>query len=298
MKESLKGYMDLTRIHFWFVWPLLFCSGLMLAFRNYGGFSWGLTVKAALIGLFGFEAGFVLNDYVDRDLDKKDVEFDKLTKYWRPFKERPLPSGLISPRRTLILFFVLFILAAVLVATLPYPHNVYLFAAGIYCYSMEYFYQIVKRNQKFPLAQLLGRTDFVLFPVAGYLCYGHPDETALLYFVFFYPLALVHLGINDIIDVKNDEVKQLKTIPVLYGMKGTALWILFFTVMHFVVAPFFLIKIGTIAMIGFLIAFLLLATANYKILREKSSEAGLRVLPLFHVTMLTYASSIIVSCVI
>ena len=81
---SVRAYMDLTRAHFLFVWPILFYSGLALSFQTYGGFSWELTVTAALIGLFGFVAGLVLNDYVDRDLDKRDLETDKLTKYWRP----------------------------------------------------------------------------------------------------------------------------------------------------------------------------------------------------------------------
>jgi 4-hydroxybenzoate polyprenyltransferase len=81
MKETLKAYLDLTRLHFFFVWPTLFCSGLVLSFHVYGGFSWLLTLKAVLISFIGFEAGFVLNDIVDRELDKKDVEFDKLTRY-------------------------------------------------------------------------------------------------------------------------------------------------------------------------------------------------------------------------
>ncbi|WP_269850098.1 UbiA prenyltransferase family protein [Methanosarcina horonobensis] len=89
MKETLKAYIDLTRAHFLPAWPLIFCSGLVLAFANYGGFSWTLIIKAALIGLLGFEAGFVLNDYVDRNRDRLDVE-NTLTKYWRPFKERPI----------------------------------------------------------------------------------------------------------------------------------------------------------------------------------------------------------------
>ena len=33
MKEKLKAYLDLTRLHFLFVWPTLFCSGLFLAFQ-------------------------------------------------------------------------------------------------------------------------------------------------------------------------------------------------------------------------------------------------------------------------
>ena len=64
----------------------------------------------------------------------------------------------------------------------------------LFSYSVEVFYQVRKRKQRFPLAQLAGRTDFALFPVAGYLCIGNPDATALLYFLFFYPFAQAHLG--------------------------------------------------------------------------------------------------------
>jgi len=290
--KSIKPYIDLTRIHFFFAWPLLFCSGLFLAFNNYGGFSWPLIIKAALIGLIGFEAGFILNDYVDRNLDKKDVE-DRLTKYWRPFKKRPIPSGQIHPRKVLFLFFLLVIIASALILTLPYPHNLYLLTIMIYCYSMEYFYQVKKRHQGFPWAQLLGRTDFAMFPVAGYLIQGFPDKSALLYFLFFYPFALAHLGVNDLIDVKNDKVRKLKTVPVMYGMKGTIRWILAFTILHFIAMPFFLTNLGTVASVGFMIGVILLAFANYKIMRGKSSDAGLKVLPMFHVTMLIYSISII-----
>ena len=106
MTETLKAYIDLTRAHFLPAWPFIFCSGLVLAFANYGGFSWALTIKVALIGLFGFEAGFVLNDYVDRNRDRLDVE-NTLTDYWRPFKERPIPSGKISSKNAFWLFILL-----------------------------------------------------------------------------------------------------------------------------------------------------------------------------------------------
>ncbi len=97
MASTLRAYADLTRIQFFFAWPLLFLSGLFLSFPRYGGFDWLLVGKAALIGFLGFEAGFVLNDYVDREYDVRDVE-DGMTRYWRPFKERPIPSGKVSPR--------------------------------------------------------------------------------------------------------------------------------------------------------------------------------------------------------
>ena len=297
VKRSLKAYVDLTRVHFSLAWPLLFCSGLMLAFENYGRFSWPLTLKAALIALFGFEAGMVLNDYVDRESDKKDVEFDKLTKYWRPFGKRPIPAGLVSPAQALRLFLVLALLASILIATLPYPNSLYLFGLMLFSYSLEYFYQVKKRDQGFPLGQLLGRLDFSLFPIAGYLCLGRPDMTAVRYFIFFYPWVIAHLGVNDIIDIRNDRSRNLQTVAALYGMEGTARWILVFTAIHILVSPLFLTELGTVGLTGFLAGFLLLGVANYIIMKEKSSRAGLKALPIFHATMLIYALSIILDSV-
>lgn len=292
-KEVLKAYVDLTRAHFLLAWPLLFCSGLMLAFQNYGGFSWSLTIRVALIGLLGFEAGMVLNDYVDRELDRKDVEFDKLTRYWRPFGKRPIPSGLIAPKHALGLFLLLAALTTILIVTLPYPHSLYLFVLMLGSYALEYFYQVKKRSQSLPLAQLLGRLDFALFPVAGYLCYGHLDRTALLYFVCFYPWVIAHLGVNDLVDVTNDEARGMNSVTALYGLEGTARWILIFTMIHFLLAPLFMMELGSIARIGFLLGFFVLILANYKIMKEKSPRAGLIALPMFHASVLIYALGII-----
>ncbi len=148
MIETPKAYLNLLRVHFLPAWPLTFCSGLVLAFANYGGFSLLLTIKAALIGLFGFEAGFVLNDYVDRNRDKLDVEF-MLTRYWRPFKSRPIPSGQISSKSVLLLFILLAGITSALIFTLPSPNSFYVFAIMLYSYGIEVFYQVKKRDQKY-----------------------------------------------------------------------------------------------------------------------------------------------------
>jgi 4-hydroxybenzoate polyprenyltransferase len=297
MKQELAGFIDLTRAHFAFVWPLLFCSGMMLAFGNYGGFSWGLLALGALIGLFGFEAGFVLNDYVDRDIDRRDVD-GRLTRYWRPFHERPLPEGRIAPRTALALFLLLATLAAAMAAALPFPGNLYVLGIMAYSYAVEYFYQVKKRSQSIPLAQVVGRTDFALFPVAGYLAVGSPDPTALLYFLFFYPWTLAHLAVNDMADIVNDQARGLATVPVLYGMAGAARWVLGFTLVHAVLAFAFGATLGPVAAAGFAIGLALLAAANARILRQKSSDAAMWALPLFHASLLAYVAAIIAQAVL
>ena len=293
MKNTLKAYLDLTRLHFFFVWPTLFCAGLFLALQNYAGFSWVLVLQAGLIGLIGFEAGLVLNDIVDSDIDKKEQQSGKLTKYWRVFGKRPISEGLISRRNAIILFFLLVAVTTTLIFTLPDPNSFYVVGIMAVCYCLEVFYQIKKRNQTHPIAQLIGRIDFALFPVAGYLCIGSPDINVLLFALFFYPLAQAHLGVNDLIDVTNDEAKQMKTIPIMYGMKKTTYWILAFSITHFVTALIFLTTLRTVAIAGFAFGFALLTIGNYIIQKGKTADAGMKALPLFHVTMLIYALSII-----
>lgn len=299
IREKLKAYIDLTRLHFAFVWPILFCTGLMLAFRDNNFFSWSLLIRVALIGLFGFEAGMVLNDIVDRNLDELDMDQDNLTPYWRPFKERPIPSGKVSYKEAVVIFLIFMGLSATLIATLPFPNSFFIYGFMVYGYGMEVFYQIKKRDQKYPIAQLLGRTDLTFFLVAGYLCYGQLNITILWLMLFLYPWAQLHLGANDIVDLKNDEAKDLKTVTVLYGIKGNILWVLGFSIVHIITASMFLVfELGSIAVYGFLLSFILIGIANTILLVKKTTKAGLKVLPLFHASLLIYCFSIILDSAI
>jgi 4-hydroxybenzoate polyprenyltransferase len=299
MNPTIRAYIDLTRLQFFFAWPLLFCSGYLLATSVYGNFAWFDLGRVCLIGFFGFEAGLILNDYIDREYDKKDIESDKLTKYWRIYRTRPIAAGLISPNRALGLFLGFAAITTALVATLPYPHSLIVLLIMVYCYTIEIFYQIEKRQpQQFPFAQLIGRTDFALFPVAGYLCLGNPDLNAFLYFVFFYPFALAHLGVNDLVDVTNDRARGMSTIPILYDVPRTTCWIAGFTIIHAMMAILFMTRLGWIGRAGLVTGLILLMAANGVIIKNRTPEAGLKVLPLFHVTMILYAGAIALDSVI
>ncbi len=294
VKEKIKAYIDLTRAHFAPVWPMLFVSGLMLAFRNGGVFSWELLILAIFIGLFGFEAGMVLNDIVDHNIDKKDTE-DTLTNYWRPFKERPIPSGKVSFKEAVLVFAVLVVITVILILFVPYPNLIYIYIIMAYGYSMEIFYQMVKRKQKFPIAQILGRTDLLLFPIAGYLLFGQFNITIVYYLLFLYPWALAHLGANDIVDIENDKAKDLKTIAGLYGVKGNKIWVHLFSVIHLITSVIFAVfELGGVAIYGFAVSWILIVLANILIIRGKEAKDWLKALPMFHGSLLFYILSIII----
>ncbi|WP_301664959.1 UbiA family prenyltransferase [Methanoculleus frigidifontis] len=167
-----------------------------------------------------------------------------------------------------------------------------------YSYAAEYFYQVKKRKQAFPIAQVVGRTYFALFPVAGYLAVGGPDATALLYFLFFYPRTLAHLAVNDMADIANNRARGLATIPVIYGMAGAARWVLGFSLVHAVLAAVFAATLGTVAAAGFTVGLVLLAAANARFLRQKSDDAAMRALPLVHALLLVSVVAIIAEAVL
>ncbi|MFX1531851.1 MAG: UbiA family prenyltransferase [Promethearchaeota archaeon] len=292
-KTKIKAYLDLTRAHFAIVWPLLFISGLLIAFRENNYFSLPLLIIVFFIGLFGFEAGMVLNDILDRKVDKL-VDENEYTRYWRPFKERPLPSESVSIQEALIVFIIFIGITLVLIATLSFPNNLYLYIIMIYAYSAEIFYNKKKVHQEIPIAQLIGRTDLTMFPVAGYLCYGHFSITIVFIMLFLYPWAQAHLGINDLGDYENDKTKNLKTITILYGIKGNVKWIVYFTLINIGFAILLvLFKLGMIALIGFSLSFIILITANITLFKNQTPNTALKLLPRYHASLLIYILSII-----
>ena len=81
---------------------------------------------------------------------------------------------------------------------------------------------------------------------------------------------MAHLGLNDLIDLKNDRAKGMKSITVLYGIKGTKYWITGFVLLHLLTTTLFLKDLGVIAHYGFLAGFVLLAGSNLYLWKEKS----------------------------
>jgi 4-hydroxybenzoate polyprenyltransferase len=104
---------------------------------------------------------------------------------------------------------------------------------------------------------------------------------------------MAHLGLNDLIDLENDRAKGMKSITVLYGIKGTKYWITGFFLLHLLTATLFLKELEVIAHYGFLAGFVLLAGSNLYLWTETSPEVGIKILPFFHVTLAIYAIAII-----
>ena len=90
----------------------------------------------------------------------------------------------------------------------------------------------------------------------------------------------------------------MKTVPLLFSMDGAAYWIGGFTAVHIVTAAIFMVKLGWIARSGIIAGLVLLLYANSVILKERTPDAALRVLPCFHAAMVLYASGIVLGALV
>jgi 4-hydroxybenzoate polyprenyltransferase len=88
-------------------------------------------------------------------------------------------------------------------------------------------------------------------------------------------------------------VRGMSTIPILFDIPRTTIWILGCTIIHVMMAFLFMTRLGLPARIGIIAGLCLLIIANIVILKNKTSDAALRVLPLFHVAMILYAGGIV-----
>jgi len=90
----------------------------------------------------------------------------------------------------------------------------------------------------------------------------------------------------------NDHARGMSTVTELYDMERTTYWIAGFTIIHAMMAFLFMTRLGWMSRSGIVAGLCLLIIANVVILKNKTPEATLRVLPLFHVAMLLYAVGI------
>jgi 4-hydroxybenzoate polyprenyltransferase len=90
----------------------------------------------------------------------------------------------------------------------------------------------------------------------------------------------------------------MRTVPVLLGLRLNIAWIAIFSVIHAGTAFDLLMHLRPIALAGCGAGLLLLLLANLRIVKGQTPEAALRVLPLFHASLLVYAVSLIVGSVL
>jgi len=89
-----------------------------------------------------------------------------------------------------------------------------------------------------------------------------------------------------------------RPVPLLTSLDGAAYWIAGFTAVHIVTAAIFMARPGWIARAGIIAGLVLILYANSVILKERTPDAALRVLPCFHAAMVLYAGGIVLGALV
>lgn len=202
-KERLRGYALLMRLDrpigtFLLLWPTLWA--LWIASAGHPDI-WVAVVF--VVGVFLMRsAGCVINDYADRDLDP----FVERT------RQRPLASGLVSPREALLLFAGLGLLAFLLVLTLNWL-TIALSVVGI---VLAVSYPFMKRHTYLPQVYL-GLAFGWAVPMAFAAQTGAVPAVAWLLLIATVLWATAYDTMYAMVDRPDDLKIGVKSTAILFG---------------------------------------------------------------------------------
>ncbi|MCW3994109.1 MAG: geranylgeranylglycerol-phosphate geranylgeranyltransferase [Candidatus Bathyarchaeota archaeon] len=199
----------------------------------------GVIVGAALasphdLGIFwlnlvyGFVTGFALtaasmaiNDYYDREIDAVNEP------------SRPIPSGLIKPKGALAFAFVL---TTIGFAT-AYLTNIFCFAVAIFAWMVFVTYTTVGKRSGLPGNFLVSSCVAIPF-IYGSATIVNSVELNVLFFAFMAFFSNTGREVTKgIVDVKGDEMQNVKTLAVRYGRKNAAIVATIFYLLAVLLTP-------------------------------------------------------------
>ncbi len=178
---------------------------------------------ALCVVVFYNAAANTINDYFDQETDRIN----------RP--TRPLISGNVKPQTALFLAIILFAIGTIFAFTLPFTATFFAVAIAL---PLMIFYSIMFKGMplvgNFIIAMILGLT----FLFAGAAL--QDIKTMIVPALLAFGLTIVRELVKDISDVEGDRKVNLRTFPIVAGIKEA--WIL---------ASVFAILIGVYAFVPY-----------------------------------------------
>ena len=182
--------------------------------------------------LFIAAAGYIINDYFDINIDEVN----------KP--ERMVVDKVISRRWAIAWHFMLSTAGVLLtMLALPILGKWYLIAANIFCVALLWFYSTTfKRNLligNIAISLLTAWTILLIFfsklSVSDAFGTNHPGQSKFFRFAFLYAgfafiLSLIREAIKDIEDMPGDARYGCRTMPIVWGVNATKVYIAVWTV--------------------------------------------------------------------
>jgi 4-hydroxybenzoate polyprenyltransferase len=217
LKNKIRAYLRLIRIHTIIATALTPSLG---AFATYSVLKNKLIpdniiqifIPLFLVGIIIHIFGEILNDYMDYDIDKANVEL----------LEKPLVSGDVSKRSALIGLILCFIFLILVIVFSKFNNlSIILFIIGA---TTGIIYQLISKKWLHSAILLAFYVFFIILFGAAYAgAYDNilfiPPLVYVLSILGFFQLWINTAILGHIKDIKNDSEYGAKTFPMLFGVK-------------------------------------------------------------------------------
>jgi geranylgeranylglycerol-phosphate geranylgeranyltransferase len=218
---KVGGYLCLMRPVNCFMMGVAVIVGAALASPHDLGIFWLNLVYGFVTGFALTGASMAINDYYDREIDGVNEP------------NRPIPSGLIKPREALAFAFVLTAIGFA-AACLT---NIFCFAVAIFAWFVFVAYTTVGKRSGLPGNFLVSTCVAIPF-IYGSAAIVNKVELNVLVFASIAFLSNTGREITKgIVDVKGDEMQNVKTLAVRYGQKNAAIAATIFYLLAVLLSP-------------------------------------------------------------
>lgn len=206
-------------------------------------FSWSVFLSALLGMAFVIGSGCVLNNYIDRDIDR----------LMRRTQKRPSACGLVSLRFALIYALILGIVGFSLLYVGTNLLTVLIAFIGLFTYVVAYSLWF-KRSSRF--GTIIGAISGAVPPVIGYTAVADQfNSVAIILFIILFCWQMPHFYAIAIYRRKDYEAAAIPVLPLCRSIWYTKVNMLFFVVLY-VTATLLLNVIGIAGNLYFIVALL------------------------------------------
>jgi len=193
---------------------ITFVTVLVTAFICCSGkIPWFSVLLASFTAVFTLAAGNIINDIFD-------IEIDKIN---RP--NRPLPSGKLSYKETIALYFIFLLLSLILSWYINLPAFIIVFATTLLLFLYSKYLKRIPLVGNLVVAFLTG-----LVFIYGGIAVANP-VAAIIPALFAFLINLIREVVKDMQDVEGDKKSGVNTFPIRYGFQKSRILILAVTVM-------------------------------------------------------------------
>lgn len=218
---KVGGYLRLMRPVNCFMMGVAVIVGAALADPHDLGIYWLNLVYGFVTGFVLTAASMAINDYYDREIDAVNEP------------NRPIPSGLIKPREALAFAFIL---TAMGFAT-AYLTNIFCFVVAIFAWMIFVTYTTLGKRSGLPGNFLVSICVAIPF-IYGSATMVNSVELNVLFFAFMAFFSNTGREVTKgIVDVKGDEMQNVRTLAVRYGRKNAAIAATVFYLLAVLLSP-------------------------------------------------------------